>query len=251
MNKTVQYFDLGTGQVSTIPVEELAPGTVRVFLHDVGPVWTDIKHPKFRCDSRPLHKPFSSAGKKLIKEKIMQPLAEVRPMPLELWEYGFRCDVNPEPQMAIWIVIARRYQEFLKTHPGLIRAQRQEAFLLISGATFCTSVEEVLASNPPLRFLSRLQAEETLEPFKNNWRPDGREDDALVAQIRRHDFILARLAGKEKLELLWAEVPLETLKRAGWDSVPSLQLEVPNENELEKLRALVAKIKQHGYRDSK
>jgi hypothetical protein len=107
--ETVQFFDLDTGKVVTIPASELAPGAVQARVQGIeGIVW--LLPDKLKQD-RLKHPPFDEGVRKFIRQ-IQATFAEHRPITFEEWEDGFRRDTNPAPEIALWAHAAEVYTAF-------------------------------------------------------------------------------------------------------------------------------------------
>jgi hypothetical protein len=55
-------------------------------------------------------------------------LREVETMSIEQTLYNFRCDRNPENEVAIWEGIAAKYNEYLLAHPQIDLNQKKEIY---------------------------------------------------------------------------------------------------------------------------
>ena len=129
----VKVYDFETEQLSVIPQAELAPGMAQANVTGVGRVWIDPRQIK---NGDLVHPPFDTDLRKMIGDRIMRRLAEVEPKSLEEWEDGFHRDLHAEQEMAIWIVLAERFQDFLREQARpLNKAQRQEVYRLMVNAT--------------------------------------------------------------------------------------------------------------------
>lgn len=55
-------------------------------------------------------------------------LREVETMSIEQTLYNFRCDRNPENEVAIWEGIATKYNEYISTHPQINLEQKKDIY---------------------------------------------------------------------------------------------------------------------------
>src|SRR5262249_61037909 len=70
--------------------------------------------PKRRAPPRLLGPPpFTEKVRDLLKT-IRDTFADVRPLSLEGWEGGFRCDAHPEKEIALWLNMAAAYRHFTR-----------------------------------------------------------------------------------------------------------------------------------------
>jgi hypothetical protein len=94
--------------------------------------------------------------------------AEVDPSSHEVWIDGFKRDLNPEREIAIWEAMAAAYQTFTNRHT-LDLACRKEAFGLLltrSGAD-----EEATLSKQKLQHLTPAQAQELVRLYSAEPQP--------------------------------------------------------------------------------
>lgn len=114
----VPFLDAATGRVVQIPASELRPGTIQVRLQDSGEiVWAlpeqlhhdEIKHPTF------------DEGVRDYIRQIQSAFAEHRAISFEEWEDGFRCDDNPDREIALWSHAADVYMAFAVNEPSAER----------------------------------------------------------------------------------------------------------------------------------
>jgi hypothetical protein len=103
-----------------------------------------------------------------MKEGIMEPLSEVFPKTLSEWEDGFRRDANAEQEIAVWLVIATRFEAFVNAN-RLDTIQRKEVFDLMLHCTMVPNRAAFWATVQP-RSLTREQVEGVIAPFLINWR---------------------------------------------------------------------------------
>lgn len=165
---TATVHDLVTRKLSTIPLAELADGMVQMKVDREGMVWINPGQLSSLAAGPILHPSFSDALRKRIRERIMEPLAEVYPRTLDEWEDGFRREQNAEREIAVWLVVTERYTAYVNAHE-LSKAQRQEVFDLM---LHCTMVPNRAAfwATVSHQCLTRDQVEAAISPFKVNWR---------------------------------------------------------------------------------
>ena len=158
MSKTVRIYDFDTKKTNVIPAAELAPGMLEANVAGVGRVWIKAAEVKGKIK----HPPIEPAVRDMISRRIQEPLAEVFFQTLEEWEVGFRADVNPEREIAIWCRIAERFTGFSKSE-GLNLEQMQECFNVMLHASNDSPehIQEVVQLNA----LTREQAQRAIEAF--------------------------------------------------------------------------------------
>lgn len=109
MESMLRFYDCKTGQVNEIREEDLAPGMVQIERVGIGTVWicddqlTNLRKSPYR------HPPFDEGILDILRG-LKRALDLVHPMTLEEWEDGFRRDMNPEREIAIWMRIASAYR---------------------------------------------------------------------------------------------------------------------------------------------
>lgn len=74
------------------------------------------------------HPPFDAERRAKI-ERIMDALVEVYPQTYDEWERGFRVDMHPDREIAIWISMAEGYEHFTKK--GVRTDQKSGLFQII------------------------------------------------------------------------------------------------------------------------
>lgn len=111
----VPFLDVASGRVVRIPASELRPGVVQVRLQGSNEVvWAlpdqlrpgELKHPAFDESVRDYIRHIQAA------------FAEQRPLSFEEWEDGFRRDITPEREIALWCHAADVYTAFAASEPG-------------------------------------------------------------------------------------------------------------------------------------
>jgi hypothetical protein len=168
--KTARVYDFHTEKVSVIPLAELAQNMTEADVVGVGRVWIQTKQfVEQVVEHGPIiHSPLSDKLRERIKTEIMEPLLEVYPKTLDEWDDGFRRDQNAEREIAVWLVLARRYKEFSKEN-SLNKPQKKEAFKVMLHCTMVPNREAFWETFRP-QFLKRKQVEAAIAPFEKNWR---------------------------------------------------------------------------------
>jgi hypothetical protein len=101
--QTMTVYDLATGEVREVPAGEPPPGTVPCTLTKIGPGEAapgPIRHPPFSPEVRALIRDFPDIFR------------DVCPRTLEQWEDGFRRDLHPGREIAIWLLMANVFEHF-------------------------------------------------------------------------------------------------------------------------------------------
>jgi hypothetical protein len=80
------------------------------------------------------HPPFPAAVRQCIAQ-IQRVLLDVRPLTVDQWEFGFRCDVDPALDIRLWSHIARCYRHFTRGRP-LTLEQKKDVYAVIFWTTF-------------------------------------------------------------------------------------------------------------------
>ena len=154
----VRVFDPESRAVRLMPALELAPGMVAATVEGVtGVVWVDagqLEEGEYR------HPPLSPLLRSQII-RIAQLLADVYPQSLEEWEDGFRRDVDPALEIAIWLHIARAYEAV--TIPTLTLDQKRDYFNVLVACTM--TPREHLFSTVSLSAITREEAESAIRTF--------------------------------------------------------------------------------------
>jgi hypothetical protein len=262
MSKTAKVFDMVTGEVSTIPLAELAHGMKYVLVEGVGEVWVEPKQfaecvdPSYKAPFQ--HAPLSKELRDTIKEQIMEPLSEVRPMALSKWEDGFRRGLKAENEIALWLLIAKRYKAFVDAN-ALSKAQRTEVFDVMLHCSMVPN-REAFWETVRRQHLTREQVEAAIAPFELNWRGRqklkeklkhrfGEHFDELSREVAKAKVIVANGPGHEvRYKLLFGRSEIERLDRSGGRTVEgALNVTFRNHSELHWLRQLIKTVK--GFTD--
>src|SRR5689334_3480945 len=113
--ETVPFLDTATGKVVQIPAAELRPGAVQAKVRGIdGLVWVmadEVKPGEVR------HPPFSEEILAYVR-RIREVFAEHRPLTVDEWQDGFRRDLRPSNEIALWLHAADVYEEFAANEPS-------------------------------------------------------------------------------------------------------------------------------------
>jgi hypothetical protein len=159
MTKTVQVYDLTTKKLSSIPASELAPGMIEAVVAGIGLVWVAAANVQIGGPYR--HPPFTENIRQRLR-RIKASLDEVFPKTLEAWEDGFRKDLYPRQEIAIWLHIASTYQRCTATR-ALTPQQRRDYFQVIMACS--TGPREQVFEVVQLAAISRQEAERAVELY--------------------------------------------------------------------------------------
>jgi hypothetical protein len=116
----VRFYDSENDRIIQIPASELAPGVIEARVVGIdGLVWIDssnlqlgdIKHPPFADDVREYIR------------KTENTFKEHRDLSFDEWEEGFRRDVDPIQEIALWVHAADVYSAFADSE---VAADRRE-----------------------------------------------------------------------------------------------------------------------------
>ena len=173
---TVRVQDPDTKQLITIPASELAPGMVKVRVEPTGEEYfvaassltpmtdaTSFRHP-----------PFSEEVRDLLRT-IRDTFADVRPLSLEGWEGGFRCDAHPEKEIALWLNIAAAYRHLtrhLTPGPTELEKKRDIFQLILSSVNNGPDNAAATTATPTL---SRKRVREIIDELKRGNLQGGKE----------------------------------------------------------------------------
>jgi hypothetical protein len=126
--KTVKICDPETKEVTTIPMAELAVGTIRVKLGD-DPTEYYVDSKKLPRDGEYRHPPFGEEDRAVIRA-IWAAFRDVHPQSLEDWENGFRMDAHPQKEIALWLLMSHVFLHI--THDrNLTFDKRREIFNVV------------------------------------------------------------------------------------------------------------------------
>ena len=131
MEDTITVYDPDTKVYTEIPESELAPGMVRANVEGRdGDVWIDpsqLKQSEYR------HPPFEGERREQIVA-IQNSFPGVYEKTYEFWEDGFRRDMNPEREIAVWLHIADVYGRYSADNPQVYRDELFSLVLACSNA---------------------------------------------------------------------------------------------------------------------
>jgi hypothetical protein len=155
----VRVYDPMTATVRLMPAAELAPGMVAATVRGVsGVVWVDATQLE---EGRHRHPPLSPVLRSQIW-RIYHALWDVYPQTVEEWEDGFRRDVDPAMEIAIWLHIAQAYDAVTASR-ALTPAQKRDYFNVLVACSM--TPREHLFSTVALQAISREDAEEAIRIF--------------------------------------------------------------------------------------
>jgi hypothetical protein len=161
--RTVRLYDFRTKQLTKIPARELAPGMVRARITGIdGEVFVDAAQVLRGGEVR--HPPFPDAVREQLR-RLYETFQDVYPKTLEEWEDGFRRDMHPEREIALWEYMATVFEHFTAGR-SLNPEQRRDIYLVIL-TCMNNGKENVLVTTNP-QTLSRKQVNEIVEFFFQN-----------------------------------------------------------------------------------
>lgn len=125
----VTVFDFTTRTFTSIPQSELAQGMAKAkFVGHEGSVWIDPNQAVHLAKSSPYrHPPFAGERQNAVLS-LVDAFPDVKDHTYEFWEDGFRKDVHPDREIAIWLHMASVYRRFAV---GRSLPYRQELFRLV------------------------------------------------------------------------------------------------------------------------
>jgi len=160
----VTLYSFKTKQRTVIPLAELAPGWLKIRLVcETGErdevVWVNPQEAKQSANVR--HPPFDEARLKSIRN-IQVAFRDVRPLTFEEWELGFRCDLVPDSEIALWRWMAYKFTRITSAR-RLTRSRKRDLLQLLLAWVNCRNVDEVVASLFPLPATPEAEAREFLK----------------------------------------------------------------------------------------
>ena len=136
----VRYLDPETQRVIRIPAAELAPGSVRASRHGSG---EDVWVAAHELQPGPLlQPPFAEDVRELIRE-IQRALERVHPQTLEQWEDGFRRDLQPEREIAIFLHVGQILRQAMEDGVAADVPQREKEIYRVLAACMVGTPEHV------------------------------------------------------------------------------------------------------------
>ena len=140
--KKVRVFDAATKTVSEIPLAELSSDVIRVRLQGIeGEVYMDPAALKPSPPNRPRE---DFAEVEPVIDEISATFAEHILDTREGWIDKFRCDMHPEKEIAVWLMMAQCYRATVDGK-DLGKAARKEVFDLLVRFSMGGTDEEILA----------------------------------------------------------------------------------------------------------
>jgi len=162
---TVRFYDFESQSVINIPRSELRPGLIQAQIEGIdGTVWVSPD----RSTTVPVrHEPFDEEIRYAIR-KIHDTFAEHRDLSLTEWEDGFRCDMEPAGEIALWLHAADVYTKFTESETSPER--RSDVYRCIV-ACLTTVTKDNVWDVLELQIIDRLEAEQIVGCFygKNSW----------------------------------------------------------------------------------
>lgn len=157
--EVVKVYDPKTKTVTEMAASQHTPNMVQAQMEGSEEIhWIDAGQLKM---GERQHESFPEEVRDIIKD-IKLKLDEVYPMSLEEWEDGFLRDLNPEPEIALWLHIANIYNE-LTTSQILIFEQKQEYFRVL--ATCMNSPRERVLQLADPKLIAKVEAEKVIAKF--------------------------------------------------------------------------------------
>ena len=156
MAENVEVIDVETGNVSTVPSDQIGPGMVRVS-YEGKEYWADSSQLQ---QNEYQHEPFKGEVKARI-EFIMTNLSEVYSLNYKEWEDGFRRDQNPLNEIVIWERIVSLFQRYTKNESNL--AKKKEIYSVIVVCSY--SEPSQVLNQVSLSELSEEKAKEIIRAY--------------------------------------------------------------------------------------
>ena len=158
----VRVLDQESDKIVAVPRSELAPGFVRVYIPGQGEVFiptSAIARGEYQ------HPPFSQEIRDNLLEPIQKTFAEVRPLSIDQWEDGFRCDVHVEQEIAVWLHLAKAFRHFTRhLGPGPEEIDKKQDIFQLLLVCVNNGRENALATFSG-RTLSRRRVKEIIDEF--------------------------------------------------------------------------------------
>jgi len=141
---TVKVYDFTTKTITVIPKSELAPGMVEGYFQALKEkLWFDPKQAPIHLTLR--HPAFDEKRRGQLR-KLVKTLKDVNPRSIEEWELAFRCDTNPDIEIAIWMLIAKIHRALCKAN-RLSEDQRWQLLEILRQCSVsgCDCIREVIS----------------------------------------------------------------------------------------------------------
>ncbi len=157
----VPFYDFQLNRLVHIPAAELRPGCVQVRIEGIEGVHGTVWALPEQLQPGPIqHPPFPEDIRDYIRE-IQAAFAEHRSLSFDEWEEGFRRDMHPEREIAIWVHAANIYRLFTSEENDA--ARRYEIYRVL-GACMTASPDSVWHIIK-LHDLNRAEAERIVRRF--------------------------------------------------------------------------------------
>jgi hypothetical protein len=160
----ITLYNFKTKQRTLIPLEELAPGWIQINLrNDTGEdetVWVNQAELKLGVIRHP---PFDEDRRRVIRD-IQLAFREVDPSSPEKWELDFRCDADPDAEIALWRWMAYSYKRL--TRAGLFNLTRKRDLRQLLLAWVSTRNIQAVLATAPLAEMRKPEARKLLEMFR-------------------------------------------------------------------------------------
>ena len=138
---TVPLYDVESGNVVQIPRSELSSHAIQAQIQGMdGLVWV---LPEQLQEGPVRHEPFSEEIRDYLRH-IQSTFAEHRDLTVEEWEDGFRRDLTPESEIAIWLHAADIYLQFTADEASPERRDEVYRCLITCMTTSSESVWDIL-----------------------------------------------------------------------------------------------------------
>jgi hypothetical protein len=172
--KMVRVYDKEMDEITTIPARELAPGMMRCQIEDIeGEVWVDAN--SLKTEKGPFLYPPCSEEIRAYFREFAETFHDVCPKTVDQWEVGFRRELNPEKEIAIWLHMASVFRRFTEGR-NLSPEQREDIFQLILAAM--NNGPDAIKVTFKARTLSQKRVEQILDAVFPKKESEGGESPA-------------------------------------------------------------------------
>ena len=166
-NRQVKVAGDGSTPDFHMPARVLNQDMVRGRMQETGEeVWVESAQ---LANPRELRHPPFPAGVRAKVSQILDTFKEVHPLTLAEWEDGFRHDMHPEREIAIWLHLRECYLHFTGGRP-LTLDQKRDIFEVIVLASFNGSA--VAGETVRCPTLSRRRVREIAAFVEGTWKAD-------------------------------------------------------------------------------